>query len=72
MPQEFKYEVVKNVAVLNEDKGGDKQFNIVKWGDLEPMYDIRRWKAGQPNKGLALTREEAEKLFDALKVELGK
>lgn len=70
MPQEFKFEVVKNISVLNEDKGGDKQFNIVKWGDLEPMYDIRRWKNGTPSKGLSLTREEAEKLLEALKEEL--
>lgn len=65
-----KYEVIKKVKVLSQGTVRTKELNIVKWGNLEPMYDIRKWEDGQPSKGIALTVEEAKELYKALGKEL--
>lgn len=72
MAREVKYELVKKIKKLSESEGGSsKELNIVKWGDAEPVYDIRKWRGEQPTKGISLTKAEAEELLKALKKELG-
>jgi len=62
-------EIVRTIAVLSEnEKGFTKEINLVSWNGGEPKYDIRNW---HPNgekcgKGIALTRNEAIALMDAL------
>lgn len=70
---ERKFEIVRNIAVLSESKSGWKcEINLVKWGDNAPVYDIRDWSPDHTKmgKGKTLEKEEIEKLYRALKVEL--
>lgn len=69
MTNEFKYEVIEEIAVLSESsKGWTKQLNIVSWNENEPKYDIREWAPDRSKmgKGITFTREEAAMLKMAL------
>lgn len=69
MANEFKYEVVEEIAVLSESpKGWTKQLNIVSWNENEPKYDIREWAPDRSKmgKGITFTKEEARMLRVAL------
>ncbi len=67
---EAKYEIIKKVKVLSQGAVKTKELNIVKWGKFEPMFDIRKWDNGEPGKGIVLTTEEAQALYQALGEEL--
>ena len=65
------YELVKKIAVLGGKEGGNtKEINIVRWGVYPPMIDIRRWKDGEPSKGITLNAEETKRLYEVLKIRL--
>ena len=64
------YEIIRKVDTIKDWGSTSKEVNIVKWGDMEPMIDIRKWKAGEPGKGITLTKEEAKKLVYILLDEL--
>ena len=65
------YELVRKIAVLGGHEGGTtKELNIVRWGFMPPQIDIRRWKEGEPSKGITLNNAESRKLLDALHQEL--
>ena len=69
MTNEFKYEVVEEIAVLSESsKGWKKELNIVRWNENEPKYDIREWAPDRSKmgKGVTFTQEEAAMLRMAL------
>jgi len=55
------FEIIEKLATLgNKNAPITKELNIVQWGDdLDPRFDIRRWDAGVPLKGITLTEEEA-------------
>lgn len=41
---EFRFEIVKNIAVLSTEKSGwTKEINLVSFNDNPPKYDIRTW-----------------------------
>ena len=44
------------------------ELNLVKWGDNEPKYDLRRWNGDRSkmSKGLTLSKEELLILQDEL------
>ena len=66
---EIKYEIVEHLGVLSEtDKGWKKELNLVSWNDREPKYDLRDWSENHDrmNKGITLTKEEANMLKDIL------
>lgn len=66
---EIKYEIIENLGILSEtDKGWKKELNLVSWNDREPKYDLRDWSENHDrmNKGVTLTREEAQALKDIL------
>lgn len=65
-----KYEIVKKIKVLSRGNVKTKELNIVKWGNFDPMFDIRKWENDQPGKGIVLTIEEAKELYKALGEEL--
>jgi hypothetical protein len=71
MARELKYELVKKIKKLSKTEGSSKELNIIKWGDAEPVYDIRKWRGESPTKGISLTKAEAEELLKALQKELG-
>ena len=66
---EIKYEIVEKIAVLSTtDKGWSKELNLVSWNDREPKYDLRDWNEehDKMGKGVTLTKEELEKLNQAM------
>ncbi|MBQ7171914.1 MAG: hypothetical protein IJR89_06535 [Clostridia bacterium] len=68
---EVKYEVVKKIKVLSQGTKKTKELNLIKWGAMEPTYDIRKWEEDTPGKGITLTAAEAKELYSALGAELG-
>ena len=71
---ELKYEIAEELGVLSEnEKGWRKELNLVSWNEREPKYDIRDWNPNHDrmSKGITLTKEEAEALYEILKEEFG-
>ena len=71
---ELKYEIAEELGVLSEnEKGWRKELNLISWNEREPKYDIRDWNPNHDrmSKGITLTKEEAEALYEILKEEFG-
>lgn len=65
----FKFEIVKNIAVLSTDRNGwAKELNLVSFNDAPPKYDIRSWDPDHQKmgKGISLSRDEMKEMLDAL------
>ena len=66
---QFKFEIVKNIAVLSTGRSGwTKEINLVSFNDAPPKYDIRSWDPDHEKmgKGISLSREEMQTMLDAL------
>ena len=66
---EFKYEIIKELGVISERKGGwSKQLNLISWNGAEPKYDIREWAPNREKmgKGISLSASELQALTDML------
>ena len=66
---EFKFEIVKNIAVLSTEKSGwTKEINFVSFNDNPPKYDIRTWdpEHQKMGKGITLSKDEMKDLLDAM------
>jgi hypothetical protein len=66
---EIKFEITKALAILSESpKGWKKELNLVSWNGREPKYDIRDWAPNHEKmgKGVTISKEEMEKLKEAL------
>ena len=68
---DIQFEIVMTATNLSpkSNKGWVKQLNLVKWGDREPVWDIRSWHypdgASVPDKmskGVSLSKEEMHAL----------
>ena len=71
---ELKYEIAEELGVLSEnEKGWRKELNLVSWNERETKYDIRDWNPNHDrmSKGITLTKEEEEALYEILKEEFG-
>ncbi|MEY8445806.1 YdbC family protein [Enterococcus ratti] len=69
MAQEFSYEIVEEIAVLSKNnKGWQKELNLVSWNGRPPKFDLRDWAPDHEKmgKGLTLTNEEFEALQKAI------
>lgn len=69
---EIKYDIVESLGVLSDNgKGWTKELNLVSWNEREPKFDIRDWNEDHTRmrKGVTLTNEEAEVLFNVLSEE---
>ena len=67
---EFKYEINKKVALLSEKGNYTCEANVITYGENgKPKLDIRKWNRAEDKmqKGITLTKEEAEELYKALK-----
>ena len=72
---ELKYEIVKELGVLSESPTGwRKEINLVSWNDRDPKYDIRDWAPDHEKmgKGITLTQDELESLYELIGEVLGK
>lgn len=68
-------EVVEKLDYLNDKE--NKVAAVVKWGDNDPTFDIRRCGENKEGefylaKGISLSYDEAEALYEILKENLKK
>lgn len=65
---EFKYELVKNIATLSDKNGMAKELNLIKFNDVNPVYDLRKWDRNKNRmlKGISFSKEEMIDLRDVL------
>ena len=73
MTQNIECKIIRKLAVLSSNQNGwQLELNEVSWNGDPPKLDLRRWNADHTkcNKGITLTRKEAENLLAALKEEL--
>ena len=66
----LKYTIVRRIATIKEWSTTTLELNIVKWGNNPEKYDLRRWEGDTPGKGLTLTEEDLEELFNVIGDEL--
>lgn len=67
--QEIKYEITKPIGILSESaKGWKKELNMISWNGAAEKYDIRDWtpEHEKMGKGITLSQEEAEVLYELL------
>ena len=69
----IEFEITERIAVLSDNgNGGTMELNVVSYGEFKPKLDVRRWRNGQPLKGITLTDDEARALLTALQKKYGK
>ena len=71
---DINYEVVKHFGCLTSEEGKyNKELNLISWNGNEPKFDLRPWKIDDETgerkmmKGITLTSEEIEALYNILK-----
>ena len=72
---EFKYEIQENLGTISEAATGwAREVNLISWNEGKPKYDIRDWapEHAKMGKGISLTREELEALYEVIGNVLGK
>lgn len=72
---EIKYEIKKQFGMVSESaKGWKKELNMISWNGATEKFDIRDWapEHEKMGKGITLSPEEAEKLYELLGKALGK
>lgn len=72
---EFKYEIQESFGALSENANGwSRQLNLISWNGGKPKYDIRDWapENEKMGKGISLTKEELEELYNIVGKVLGK
>lgn len=72
---DIKYEIKKTIGIISTSaKGWVKELNLISWNNAAPKYDIREWSPDHEKmgKGVTLSQEEANTLYELLKVTLGK
>lgn len=64
----FKFEIIEHIETLSSYKKTAREFNIVKWNDRAPKYDIRSWdiKHKHPEKGICITKEQLSEIIEAI------
>lgn len=64
----FTYEIVKTLAILQDNKGYTKEVNLIKYGDMPVCLDIRKWNRNNNTmlKGITITAEELQELKKVL------
>ena len=69
---EIKYEVVDKIGIVSEGNNGwNKELNLIKWNEREPVYDIRTWSPDHEKmgKGITISKTEAKALLEMLKTQ---
>lgn len=63
---DFKFEIKHHIGTLSENnRGWNKELNLISWNGREPKYDIRDWSTEHEKmgKGITLSNEEVESLY---------
>ena len=72
---DIKYEIKESYGELSTSpKGWTKELNLISWNGAAAKFDIREWDPNHEKmgKGVTLTPEEAEALYELLGEALGK
>ncbi|MEE0987604.1 MAG: PC4/YdbC family ssDNA-binding protein [Succinivibrionaceae bacterium] len=72
---EIRFDIKQHLGVLSaSNRGWNKELNLVSWNGGNAKLDLRDWDETHEKmgKGVTLTPEEAEKLYELLGVYLGK
>lgn len=72
---EFRYEIQENLGVISESSNGwSRELNLISWNGGNPKYDIRDWapEHEKMGKGIGLTKDELESLYEIIGEVLGK
>lgn len=72
---DIKYEIKEELGAISESaKGWKKELNMVSWNGAAAKFDIRDWapEHEKMGKGITLSQEEAEALYELLSGALGK
>ena len=72
---DIKYEIKESYGELSTSpKGWTKELNLISWNGAVAKFDIREWDPDHEKmgKGVTLTPEEAEALYELLGEALGK
>ena len=75
MAGDFKYEIQDMFGVISDSSNGwTKELNLVSWNGGKAKYDLRDWapEHEKMGKGITLTEEELESLYDIIRQILGK
>lgn len=65
MADDFSFEIVKNIGIVSEGKGGwNLELNLVSWGGRPAKYDLRSWSPDHQKmgKGVTLSQDEIDSL----------
>lgn len=65
--EDFKVKIIEDYGTISENNGYELKLTYTSWNGNDPKYDIRSWKDGRGYKGITLTGEEVEKLYELLK-----
>ena len=69
MAEDFSFEIVKNIGIVSEGKGGwNLELNLVSWGGRPSYYDLRSWSPDtqKMGKGSTFSKEELTALKNLL------
>ena len=69
MADYFLFEIVKNIGIVSEGKGGwNLELNLVSWGGRPAKYDLRSWSPDHQKmgKGSTFSKEELTALKNLL------
>lgn len=68
MESSVRCEILETFIEFPESRGYHLELNLVKWGENEPKYELRRWNddRSKMTKGITLTKEELLTLQDEL------
>ena len=69
MAEDFSFEIVKNIGIVSEGKGGwNLELNLVSWGGRPAKYDLRSWSPDHQKmaKGSTFSKEELTALKNLL------
>ena len=72
---DIKYEIKETVGTISESaRGWTKELNMISWNGAAAKFDIRDWapEHEKMGKGITLSQEEAEALYELLGKALGK
>ena len=66
MAGRFDFAVTEHIAVLSSSGEYTTELNRVSFNGYPAKLDLRKWKDGQPLKGVTLSDDEARNLLEAL------